>query len=118
MSSPTPKFDDAQVLSDDTRAFLGLLADALEHMREQVRAETRERVRPKADRAEVAPTNEALYRVGLKQFLATPGEAKTAPQATRSTNTIVSQDSSLKAALKASLNRAQSSFEQRRARGR
>jgi hypothetical protein len=112
------KYEDEQVLDADTRAFLSLLADALTSMRDQVRRETREAARPKGDRAEVAVTNESLYRLGLKQFLARPDEAKRAPRTTRTTNAVVGNDATLKASLKANLSRAQSSFELRKMRGR
>lgn len=113
-----PKFDDRQPLDEETRAFLGAFADALEGMKKKVLARTRETARPKSDRAEVAVSNEALYRTGLKQFLAAPNEAKRAPQATQGVNTVIAKDASLKDALQASLKRAHGAFEQRRGRGR
>jgi hypothetical protein len=112
-------FDDKQPLDEATQLFLCAFADALERMRIEVRAETRETARPKNDRAEVAPTNEALYKLGLKQFLARPEEALRAPKATRTNNKIVgAADPSLKDSLKASLSRARSSFELSKMRGR
>jgi hypothetical protein len=112
------KFDDAQVLDQETRVFLNCLADAMQSMRDRQRVSTRDKARPKSDRAEVSVTNEALYKLGLKQFLARPDEVKRAPRTTRGTNTVVGGDASLKASLKASLSRAQSSFELKKMRGR
>lgn len=114
----TPKFDDAQVLDAETRAFLSSFADALEKMQGQIRAETRETARPKSDRTEVRASNESLYKLGLKQFLARPDEAKRAPRTTRGTSLVVGGDTSLQASLKASMSRAHGSFEQKKSRGR